>query len=114
MNTHTSHFRLPVIRVLAAGLLAGSITGGGRARPGAGRPGRGLRGECRRRRARLPGSATYNAVSQEYRLSAAGVNMWGPRDEFHFVWKRIKGDFILQARVQLLGEGVDPHRKVGR
>jgi WD40 repeat protein len=62
---------------------------------------------------RIPGSATYNAVSQEYTLAAGGVNMWGPRDEFHFVWKRMKGDFILQARVELLGEGVDPHRKLG-
>ena len=39
--------------------------------------------------------------------------MWGARDEFHFAWKRMKGDFILQARVELLGEGVDPHRKLG-
>jgi len=62
---------------------------------------------------RLPGSVTYDAVSQEYRLAAAGVNMWGPRDEFHLVWKRLKGDFILRARVELVGEGVDPHRKAG-
>ena len=113
MNTHTSHFRFPVTRVLAAGFLAGSIAGGAdlvraqgasvgdfAARADVGAP-------------RLPGSATYNAVSQEYRLSAAGVNMWGPRDEFQFAWKRLEGDFILQARVQLLGEGVDPHRKTG-
>ena len=45
----------------------------------------------------LSGSATWNAASQEYRLSAAGVNMWGPRDEFQFVWKRLKGDFILRS-----------------
>lgn len=61
----------------------------------------------------IPGSAIYNAVSQEYALAAAGVNMWAQRDEFHFVWKRMKGDFILQARVELLGQGVDPHRKLG-
>jgi Tol biopolymer transport system component/regulation of enolase protein 1 (concanavalin A-like superfamily) len=61
----------------------------------------------------LRGSATWNAVSQEYHLSAGGVNMWGPRDEFHFVHRRLKGDFILQARVELLGTGVDPHRKLG-
>jgi TolB protein len=59
------------------------------------------------------GSATYNAVSQEYRLSASGVNMWAERDEFHFVWKKMKGDFILQARAELLGKGADPHRKLG-
>jgi TolB protein len=61
----------------------------------------------------IKGSATYNAVSQEYSLSASGVNMWGARDEFQFVWKRLKGDFILQARVELLGKGTDPHRKLG-
>jgi TolB protein len=61
----------------------------------------------------IPGSATYNAVSQEYALAASGVNMWAQRDEFHFVWKRMKGDFILQARVELVGKGVDPHRKLG-
>jgi sugar lactone lactonase YvrE len=61
----------------------------------------------------LAGSATWNAASQEYRLSGAGVNMWGPRDEFRFVWKRLRGDFILRARVAFVGEGVDPHRKAG-
>ena len=39
--------------------------------------------------------------------------MWAQRDEFQFVWKRMTGDFILQARVELLGKGVDPHRKAG-
>ena len=62
---------------------------------------------------RVEGSAVYNAVSQEYRLSAGGVNMWAQRDEFQFVWKRMTGDFILQARVEFLGQGVDPHRKAG-
>ena len=62
---------------------------------------------------RIEGSAFYNAVSQEYRLSAGGVNMWAERDEFQFVWKRMTGDFILQARVEFLGQGVDPHRKAG-
>jgi Tol biopolymer transport system component/regulation of enolase protein 1 (concanavalin A-like superfamily) len=62
---------------------------------------------------KVAGSATYNAVSQEYSLAAGGVNMWAQRDEFHFVWKRMTGDFILQARVELLGKGVDPHRKAG-
>src|SRR5262245_14448209 len=62
---------------------------------------------------RLLGSAAYSAVSQEYALSAAGTNMWEERDEFHFAWKRMKGDFILQARVELLGKVVDPHRKLG-
>jgi TolB protein len=62
---------------------------------------------------RIAGTATYNAVSQEYGLSAGGVNMWATRDEFHFAWKRMTGDFILQARVEFLGTGIDPHRKAG-
>lgn len=62
---------------------------------------------------KLAGAATYNAVSQEYSISAAGSNMWASRDEFHFVWKQVQGDFILQARVEFVGKGVDPHRKLG-
>jgi len=62
---------------------------------------------------KLAGSATWNAASQEYRLTAAGVNLWGKRDEFHYAWRRITGDFILQVRVEFVCQGVDPHRKAG-
>jgi len=62
---------------------------------------------------KLAGSATYNAVSQEYAFAAGGVNMWGPRDEFHFAWKKLKGDFIVQTRISFVGAGTDPHRKAG-
>jgi hypothetical protein len=62
---------------------------------------------------RVRGSAAYNPVSQDYTLTAGGANMWGTRDEFQFAWRRIDGDFILQARVELVGAGVDPHRKAG-
>ena len=62
---------------------------------------------------KIAGSAAYNPVSQDYTLTAGGTNMWAERDEFHFVWKRMTGDFILQTRVELVGKGVDPHRKAG-
>ena len=113
MNTHTSLLRLSGTRVLAAGLVASSIVGGAVLLPAQSTAVGDFEASADVGPPRLPGSATYNAVSQEYRLSAAGVNMWGPRDEFHFAWKRIKGDFILQARLQFLGEGTDPHRKAG-
>jgi dipeptidyl aminopeptidase/acylaminoacyl peptidase len=61
----------------------------------------------------LAGSANYDAANQEYILTAAGTNMWFGRDQFHFVWKKLKGDFILRTRVEFEGKGVDPHRKVG-
>jgi len=62
---------------------------------------------------KLAGAASWNAVSQQYTLAAGGVNMWGPRDELHFVWRRLSGDFILQTRVEFEGQGSDPHRKAG-
>ena len=62
---------------------------------------------------KIAGSASYDPASQEYSLAAAGANMWASRDEFHFAWKRMTGDFILQTRVELVGKGVDPHRKAG-
>ena len=62
---------------------------------------------------KIAGSASYDAGTQEYRLAAAGVNMWATRDEFHFAWKRLRGDFILRARREWIGPGVDPHRKLG-
>src|SRR5882672_10145881 len=61
----------------------------------------------------LGGSATYDASNQTYTVSGAGGNMWFGRDEFHFVSKKIKGDFILRARMEFIGKGVVAHRKAG-
>src|SRR5262245_33925523 len=60
-----------------------------------------------------PGSVVYDADKQTYSITGSGMNMWAGRDEFHYVWKRMKGNFILRARVEFLGAGVDPHRKIG-
>jgi TolB protein len=60
-----------------------------------------------------PGAAVYNAQTQEYAMSGSGYNIWGDHDEFHFLWKKMKGDFILYTRARFIGKGVDPHRKVG-
>lgn len=62
---------------------------------------------------KLSGTSTYDAAQQQYTLTGSGTNMWFGRDEFHFVWKKLQGDFILRARVELQGKGVDPHRKLG-
>ncbi|HSU52510.1 MAG TPA: biopolymer transporter TolR [Candidatus Dormibacteraeota bacterium] len=61
----------------------------------------------------LTGSATYDPAAQEYELAGAGANMWAARDEFRFVWKKMKGDFILRTRVDFVGKSAEPHRKVG-
>jgi WD40 repeat protein len=62
---------------------------------------------------KLKGSSIYNAANDSYTLKGAGANMWAERDEFQFLSKKIKGNFILQARVKFIGKGVNPHRKVG-
>lgn len=59
------------------------------------------------------GGTSYDAVSQTYVLSGAGANVWFSKDEFHFTYKKLTGDFILQCRGKLLGQGVNPHRKFG-
>ena len=46
-------------------------------------------------------------------LSGAGKNIWTNLDQFQYAWKKIKGDFIVQATVQFIGEGVAGHRKIG-
>src|ERR1041384_4045165 len=58
-----------------------------------------------------PGKLKFDAVSQSYTISGSGVNTWGSNDECHFGYRKLSGNFILQARVRLLGKGTDPHRK---
>src|ERR1051325_6546011 len=62
---------------------------------------------------KLAGSATYDAANQEYTISGAGTNMWFRGDQFQFVWKKLKGDFILRTRFEFIGKGAIAHRKVG-
>ena len=61
----------------------------------------------------LAGAASYDAAAQDYSISGAGTNMWFARDQFHFLWKKMKGDFILRARIEFVGKGTVDHRKVG-
>ena len=59
------------------------------------------------------GATIYKAANQTYEVSGSGTNIWAKQDEFHFVWKRIKGDFVVYVRANFVGKGVDPHRKIG-
>lgn len=61
----------------------------------------------------LAGGAGFDEENQQYVLSGGGTNMWSTRDELHFAWKRLDGDFLVRARVEFLGRGFDPHRKIG-
>jgi TolB protein len=62
---------------------------------------------------KLSGSMAYNPERQEFTLQGSGENIWFDKDEFHFLWKCIKGNFIMRARGRFIGEGVHEHRKIG-
>jgi TolB protein len=59
------------------------------------------------------GSAIYNKADQSYTLKGAGYNIWFERDEFHYLFNKIKGDFILTANFEFVGKGTNAHRKSG-
>src|SRR5262245_58528319 len=59
------------------------------------------------------GSVDFEKASGKYVVTGSGENMWFGHDECHFVWKRLRGDFIVSARAQLVGDKGNPHRKFG-
>jgi TolB protein len=60
-----------------------------------------------------PGTAVYDAKNQQYTVTGSGTNIWTDHDEFHFVWKRVKGDFILRTNAEFIEKGAEAHRKFG-
>jgi TolB protein len=62
---------------------------------------------------KLAGSASYDPATQTYTLRGAGYNIWFGRDEFHYLYNKLKGDFIMTADFEFVGKGTDLHRKVG-
>lgn len=62
---------------------------------------------------KLPGSSSYDDASQSYTLRGAGYNIWFGRDEFQYLYNKLKGDFILTANFAFEGKGTDAHRKIG-
>lgn len=59
------------------------------------------------------GSSIYNMKNQTYAIKGGGYNIWFDRDEFHYLYNNLKGDFILTANFDFVGNGVDAHRKIG-
>ncbi len=61
---------------------------------------------------KLAGSVSCDEGSQTYTIQGAGYNIWGSRDELHYAYNRLKGDFILTANFTF--EGIkENHRKTG-
>ena len=62
---------------------------------------------------KLAGSTQYDEATQTYTLKGSGYNIWFARDEFQYAYKKLKGDFILTANFEFVGNGTDAHRKIG-
>lgn len=62
---------------------------------------------------KYPGSDVFNKTDQSYTISGSGYNIWFGRDEFHYSYNTLKGDFILTANFEFTGKGTEPHRKTG-
>jgi TolB protein len=58
------------------------------------------------------GSVIYNSENLEYIIEGSGYNIRFDRDEFHYLWKRIKGDFMLRAIVEFIGNSTKSHRNI--
>jgi len=57
------------------------------------------------------GACKFDAASGVYRVTGGGENIWGQRDAFHFVWRKVEGDFSLSANAHFVGERKNAHRK---
>src|SRR5439155_4124669 len=57
------------------------------------------------------GSTIFEPGGHSFVIAGGGENMWFTNDAFHFVWTRVSGDFSLQAAIEWLGTGGNPHRK---
>lgn len=55
------------------------------------------------------GSATYDEVAQEYVVRETG----GDRDGAHFVWRQMRGNFVLRARAQFRNSASQTDRSLG-
>jgi TolB protein len=59
------------------------------------------------------GSSQYDKVTHTYTLRGSGYNIWFNRDEFQYLYKKIKGDFIATANFEFIGARGNDHRKIG-
>ena len=58
-----------------------------------------------------PGSAEYDSATKTYQIASSGQNIWAQHDDFHFVWKRVSGDFAIAADVSFPDKGGPEHKK---
>ncbi len=59
----------------------------------------------------LAGAASFDPGQKQYTVSGGGANIWGQKDEFHYVWRHVSGDFSLTATVRFPKVEPPSHRK---
>lgn len=59
------------------------------------------------------GNSQYDKVTHTYIMTGSGYNIWFNRDEFQYLFRKIKGDFTVTANFQFFGEKGNGHRKIG-
>jgi len=62
---------------------------------------------------KLVGTCEYEVEQQVYTITSTGTNVGEDQDEFHFVWKRMRGNFILSMRASWKGPGINQQRMFG-
>lgn len=55
----------------------------------------------------------FDPTQQTYQLTSAGQNIWGRQDDFLFLWRKLRGDFIATLSGHFPSRGVNAHRKFG-
>jgi regulation of enolase protein 1 (concanavalin A-like superfamily) len=119
MRAHIPDRSLRILRVLALAIALAALSGcrpepaTSTARPDFEKPLALFDGHGDIGKATRGGSVAEGPDGGTLVVEGSGANMWFAADEGHFLWKRMKGDFIVSARVAFLGEGVEPHRKTG-
>jgi hypothetical protein len=51
------------------------------------------------------GSVAFDADRKEYRVTGGGDNMWGARDDFFFVWRKVTGDVVIAVALKIVTGG---------
>jgi TolB protein len=57
------------------------------------------------------GSAKFDEKTAAYSVTGGGENIWVAPDAFHFVWKKVSGDFAITSDVAMASSNGNPHRK---
>lgn len=60
----------------------------------------------------LRSSASYDSVSDTFKLSASGGQVWGQQDDFNYVYREVTGDVEATVKVSSI-QGLDPSAKAG-